>query len=332
MNTKNLNPGKILFTSGFYWKTCTLHAGVKLDLFSQLSGKPLTASELSEKTGYDLRGITMLINALAAMELLEKKEGFYSNTEESDVFLSKQSDRYIGYMIMHHHHLMDSWSHLDQAVTSGKPVRTRSSFGDETVRESFLMGMFNSAMILAPRIVKTIDLADKKHILDLGGGPGTYAIHFCQENPGLQATVFDLPSTRPYAEKTIRQFKMSQRISFKDGDFIDDPLQGIYDVIWMSHILHGENPENCEKLIQKAASALVPGGLLLIHEFILNNEMDGPLFPALFSLNMLTGTPGGQSYSEIQLNKMMKKAGMRSVKKISVDSPNESSVMSGLAV
>jgi len=113
MNTKNLNPGKILFTSGFYWKTCTLHAGVKLDLFSQLSGKPLTASELSEKTGYDLRGITMLINALAAMELLEKKEGFYSNTEESDVFLSKQSDRYIGYMIMHHHHLMDSWSHLD---------------------------------------------------------------------------------------------------------------------------------------------------------------------------------------------------------------------------
>jgi len=194
------------------------------------------------------------------------------------------------------------------------------------------MGMFNSAMILAPRIVKTIDLADKKHILDLGGGPGTYAIHFCQENPGLQATVFDLPSTRPYAEKTIRQFKMSQRISFKDGDFIDDPLQGIYDVIWMSHILHGENPENCEKLIQKAASALVPGGLLLIHEFILNNEMDGPLFPALFSLNMLTGTPGGQSYSEIQLNKMMKKAGMRSVKKISVDSPNESSVMSGLAV
>ena len=109
-------------------------------------------------------------------------------------------------MIMHHHFLMESWSKLDEATQTGKQVRPRASFDDPTQREAFLMGMFNNAMLMAPRLVKEVDLSGKKHLLDLGGGPGTYAIHFCMENPNIKATVYDLPSTRPFAEKTIRQF------------------------------------------------------------------------------------------------------------------------------
>jgi len=75
-------------------------------------------------------------------------------------------------MIMHHHHLVESWSQLDQAVRSGRPVRGRVSFEDDTKRESFLMGMFNNAMLIAPQLTKTIDLSGRRHFLDLGGGPG----------------------------------------------------------------------------------------------------------------------------------------------------------------
>ncbi len=147
----------------------------------------------------------MLLNALAAMNLLNKKDNRYSNNS-AGLFLRKDSPGYIGYMIMHHHHLVESWFQLDKGVITGKPVRTRAVFNDEEQRESFLMGMFNMAMSIAPGLAKEIDLSDRRHLLDLGGGPGTYAIHFCMNNPHLKATIYDLPATRPFAEKTIQRF------------------------------------------------------------------------------------------------------------------------------
>jgi SAM-dependent methyltransferase len=230
---------------------------------------------------------------------------------------------------MHHHHLVESWSNLDQAVQSGMPVRKRSSFSKDQWRESFLMGMFNLAMGLAPVLVPQIDLSTRKHLLDLGGGPGTYAIHFCLDNPGLRAAVYDLPTTRPFAEKTIQQFNLSDRIHFKDGNYLTDPIEGHYDAAWLSHILHGEGPEECRRIIQKAVDALDPHGIIIIHEFILNNSLDGPLFPALFSLNMLVGTDAGQSYSEQQLTDMLLAAGVKNIRRIPLNSPNDTGLLVG---
>ncbi len=173
------------------------------------------------------------------------------------------------------------------------PVRQGIAQADEERRESFLLGMFNLANLLAPVLVKQVDLHGRRRLLDLGGGPGTYAIHFCQQNPELKASVYDLPTTRPFAERTIERFGLKERIDFQEGDFLRDKINGSFDVAWLSHILHGEGPEGCARLVEKAVTALEPGGLIMIHEFILNDDQAGPLFPALFSLNMLLGTEAG---------------------------------------
>jgi hypothetical protein len=330
MATQELNPGNLLKTSGGYWETCTLHAGVKFGVFTLLDNQQLSSKEVTKKLDGDKRGVEMLLNALASMDLLEKRDGIYSNTPVSKTFLSKDSSRYIGHIIMHHHHLMDSWTRLDVAVQSGKPVRNKSSHHEDERRESFLMGMFNLAMNLAPVVVPKIDLSDRRFLLDLGGGPGTYAIHFCMNNPRLKATVYDLPTTRSFAEKTIAKFDLTDRIDFNDINYLEEKIEGIYDVAWLSHILHGEGPEDCLNIIKKAVAALEPGGMILIHDFILNNAMDGPLFPALFSLNMLLGTPYGQSYSEEQLMDMLSEAGVREIRRIFIESPNDSGIMTGI--
>ncbi|CAB1059995.1 O-methyltransferase [Olavius sp. associated proteobacterium Delta 1] len=327
MTSRQWNPGDLLEISGFYWKTAVLHAAVKLDLFSAIGDGQLAGTEISRQLNAPQRGVERLLDALAAMELLVKVDGIYANTPSGQNFLSKNSAQYIGHIIMHHHHLVESWSKLDQAVQSGMPVRSRSSFSKEEWRESFLLGMFNMAMGLAPKLVPQIDLSTRKHLLDLGGGPGTYAIHFCLNNPGLRAEVYDLPTTRPFAEKIIKQFNLADRINFIDGNYLTDPVEGRYDVAWLSHILHGEGPEECRMIIQKAVDALDPQGSIIIHEFILNNNMDGPLFPALFSLNMLLGTDSGQSYSEQQLTDMLLAAGVKNIRRIPLNSPNDSGLL-----
>ena len=329
MKTEELNPGALLQISGSYWETCTLHAGVKLDVFTQIGSHYLSVDTITEKLGGNERGVKMLLDALTAMDLLEKKDGKYGNTALASTFLSQHSSRYIGHIIKHHSHLVESWAKLDIAVTSGKPVRERATLHEEERRESFLMGMFNLAMNLAPIIVPQIDLSNRHRLIDLGGGPGTYAIHFCQKNPQLKATVYDLAITRPFAQETIEKFGLSDRIDFKAIDYLEENIEGAYDVAWLSHILHGEGPEDCRKIISKAVSALDPGGMVLIHDFILNESMDGPLFPALFSLNMLLGTPNGQSYSDKQITDMLSEAGVKDIKRIYIESPNDSGIIAG---
>jgi predicted O-methyltransferase YrrM len=329
MEVTEWNAGKILGISGSYWQAFALHTGVKLGVFTLIGEDVSSASEIAQKLSCDLRGLTMLLNALSAMGLLKKKQDKYANTDVSKLFLVKESLRYIGYIIMHHHHLVNQWSRLDEAVRSGKPLRERGSRNKQEL-ESFLMGMFNMAMGIAPQLVKQIDLKGKKHLLDLGGGPGTYAIHFCLANPELKATVFDLSATRPFAEKTIAKFGLSDRIDFISGSYLKDSIHGNYDVAWLSHIFHGEGPVGCQMIIEKTVSAMAKGGLILVHEFILNDTFDGPVFPALFSLNMLVNTEKGQAYSDNQIRGMLAKAGLTNIRRLPFKGPNDSGIVTGV--
>ena len=331
MEKRTWTPAQLLELSGSYWSTCTLHAGVKLDLFTPLAAKPHTPSQLGDKLNCDSRGLAMLLNALAALELLEKQGDSFTVTPFAAQFLSRTSPEYLGHIIMHHHHLVSGWSKLDQAVKSGAPVRERASHEDvESSRESFLMGMFNLAMLLAPKIVSQIDLSGRRRLLDLGGGPGTYAIHFCLQNPGLGAVICDLPTTRKFAEETVARFGLADRIRFEALDFEQEEVPDGFDVAWLSHVLHGMGPAACAGVLEKAVAALESGGMILIQEFILDDSRDAPLFPALFSLNMLLGTPEGQSYSESELREMLIAAGAIAVRRIPLQLPNGAGVMMGL--
>jgi hypothetical protein len=322
--------GELLGISGSYWKACTLHAGVRLAVFPLIGDGAAGADEIARKREADIRGVTALLNALCAMGLLTKQDNQYANTPLSQVLLVQDSEKYIGHIIMHHHHLVHAWADLPKAVETGQPVRQRSSFRQDEERESFLMGMFNLAMNSAPRIADEIDLKGRHHLLDLGGGPGTYAIHFCLANPELRATVYDLPTTEPFALRTLERFDLLDRIGFVPGNYMEEEIKGTYDVAWLSQILHGEGPDDCEQMIQKTVSVLESGGLILIHDFILNENLDGPLFPALFSLNMLINTPEGQSYSEGQISSMLANAGVKETRRLSFQGPNDSGIVAGV--
>ncbi len=331
--TPDWHPGTLLELSGSYWKTCALHAAVKLDLFTLIGEKELSDVQIAEQAGSDADATGRLLDALTALGLLNKSDGRYSNTDAATRFLSAASPGYIGHMIMHHHHLMASWQRLDESVQTGRPNRKSASFGDETVRTAFLKGMFNNASLMAPQLIEAatgqVDLTSCRTMLDMGGGPGTYAIHFCKSLPDLTATVMDLPTTRPIAEEIIAGAGLSDRVTFMDGNYVEEDVSGNYDFAWMSHILHGEGCDTGREMIAKAYKALTSGGRIIIHEFILNNDRSGPLFPALFSLNMLVGTDAGRAYTEAELIDMMEKSGFENISRLDFSGPTASGLIAG---
>ena len=304
----------LLELSGGYWRSFALHAGTELDIFTALEKEGMTAGELSGKLRLSGRGTEALLNALSAMGLLSREGGKFRDTESAARYLSRNSACYLGYMIRHHHYISKSWAELPGCVRSGAPARNPLAEGRSAEElEAFEMGMFNNASLVAPRVAEAIGLSGRNSLLDLGGGPGTYAIHFCLKNPGLKAEVFDLPQVRPFAEKTIKDFGLEGRISFVEGDFNKDPLPESFDAVWLSHVLHGEGPAAAALVVKKAASVLNRGGIMLIHEFILDDGKDSPVHPALFSLNMLVGTREGKAYSREELTGFMKDASISGI-------------------
>jgi SAM-dependent methyltransferase len=329
MSNKEWTPQELLRTSGAYWASAAIHAGVALGVFSALRDAPASAGDIAAAVRGDARGVAVLLDALTALGLAAKAQGRYAATAFSERYLREGSPDYLGHMIRHHHHLMESWARLHEAVAAGHPVRSRSSHAGGDVREAFLMGMHNSAMLLAPQVAREVDLRGRRRLLDLGGGPGTYAANFCLANPGLAATVFDLPDTARIASLIAARYGLEGRVAFAGGDFLEDDLGGPYDVVWLSHILHGEGPEECRRIIRKAAAALEPGGVFLVHEFILDDAKDGPVYPALFSLNMLLGTPSGRSYAEYELREMLEEAGIAGIRRLPMPPQAPSGVLRG---
>lgn len=310
------------------WKPCTLHAGVKLDVFSHLATAPMTAADLAARICVAPRGLDQLLHALVAMELLDKQDDRFVATSFSADHLARQSPRYLGHIILHHHFLVDGWSRLDEAVRTGRPVRNRSSHANDGIeRQSFLLGMYNLATQLAPGIAAAVDLEGRHRLLDLAGGPGTYAIHFCHHNPSLTAVIFDLPTTRPFAEQTVASHGLADRIGFVGGDVVHDPIGSGFDAVWISHLLHSEGPETCAAIVAKAAAALDEGGILFIQEFILDDSRTAPLHPTLFALNMLIGTPEGRAYAQGELIAMMTGAGLTAVRRLPIDLPNGAGIL-----
>jgi ubiquinone/menaquinone biosynthesis C-methylase UbiE len=324
------NVGELLNVSSGYWKGCALQAAVRLDIFSHIGDVALSCDEVADLARTDNRATEMLLDALAALQLLKKTDFCYSNTSFATTHLCSQSPQYMGHIILHHHHILDGWAQLDTVVRNGKPAQKRS-YGEETERQSFIMGMFNLAMGIAPELAKQIDLRNRKNLLDLGGGPGTYAIHFCRTYPTLKATVLDRPTTRPFAEKTIKSFGLEKRIGFIAGDFTTDQISGgPYDAAWLSHILHSNSSEDCYTIIEKVVKEMSPGGIILIHDFILEDSRDTPEFAALFSLNMLINNPRGRSYSESEIRAMLKAAGIKAIERHGYRGPNDSAILFGV--
>lgn len=334
--TKEWTIREMLELSSMYWKTSALQAGVVLDLFTVLEamaaeGARTDAASLARAVQSDERALGMLLTALAAMGFLAMEEDGIRVPEHSRRYLSRNSDEYIGFIIKHHAHIMPAWSKLAEAVRTGRATREASSSDtdDAAERESFLMGMFNIAMHQAERIAAALDLSGRNRLLDLGGGPGTYAVFFTLANPGMCATIFDRPASEPIARNVVRRFGLEDRVGFVGGDFLSDALPGGYDVAWLSQVLHGETPEEAAKLVARAGKTLSPGGLLVVQEFVLEDDRRGPEHPALFSLNMLVGTPGGQAYTWSEIEAMLKAAGAVSVSRLDITLPQGCGILIG---
>ena len=307
MPKKNWNSQKINAMSGAYWSSFTLHAAVRLGVTGALAKNSATVGELASFLELDHRNLEILLVALANLGILQRDCDVFAMHPEARQYFLPGGEADISGIIRHHAHLVKSWAELDQIVRTGEPVPGAWS---EEESDDFYRGMRDVARHQARGLAARLGLQPGWRLLDLGGGPGVYGYTFADEVPELLVTVFDLPASEKRFEQEGEAHPARDRVKRINGSYRDEDLGGPYDVVWLSQVLHGESPRNCDELVRKAGGALKPGGTLWIQEFVVDPSGRGHPFPALFSLNMVVQTKLGQAYSEEELFGMMHRAGL----------------------
>ncbi|RLA89595.1 MAG: hypothetical protein DRG58_04645 [Deltaproteobacteria bacterium] len=286
-----------------------------LEVFSHLTF-PATALDLAERLQVNARSLEMVLNALTAMGLLQKDGEAFRNGELAEQYLVAGHENYRGAIFKHLHHTWEGWSDLGPVVATGRPrdidparwVEAHDEARDEEI-EDFIRGMEAVARDQVAAVLAQLDLADVNHLLDLGGGPGTYAINFVKHYPQLRATIFDLPLPISIAQENIRRHGVGDRVQTLAGNFLNDEIGQNYDFIWMANILHSHSDAQSQFLIRKAAGALVPGGRLAVVDFFLNDDGYTPMSAALFGVHMLAVTAAGRAYKHSEVAVWMQEVG-----------------------
>ena len=310
-----------------FQKSRVLLTAYELELFTVLGNESKSSAEVAAALGTEKRATDRLMNALCALELLDKKEDRFANVPFTRRFLVKHSPDFMG-NFYHSVNLWDTWSTLTQAVYKGTTVMEKeiNNRGEKWLT-GFIAAMHERAKKQAPEVVSQLDLANVTRVLDVGGGSGAYAMAFVKARPNINAVVFDLPNVVPLTCRYIEKEGLTHKINTVTGDYTVDPLGKGYDLVFLSAIIHSNSNEANAGLIKKCSEALNPGGQVVIQDFIMDENRITPQFGTLFALNMLVSTEAGDTYTEAEVREWMTAAGIRNIKRI--DTPFSASLICG---
>ncbi|NIR46393.1 MAG: methyltransferase domain-containing protein [Gemmatimonadetes bacterium] len=302
--------------SANYWADRLVLEAAALDLPAQLAQGPLTADELAERLGLDARAALLFLDALAALGLLNKETGRYSNTEEAARFLVPESLDYLGHRLRAARDSWELWARLPEALRTGQRQREKTPFRDDPVAaRSLLLSIHRNARSRAADILLngSVELDDRRRMLDLGGGAGTYSVAFCRAYQELHSTLVDRPIAAAVARDVVASAGLEDRITILEYDVDEGELPASYDFIWISNVIHSRSFNANRALFERLLSRLEPGGTIAIHDLIMENDRTTPPAAAVFSLHMLLNNGVGRCYTFQEVNGWLDGAGFRDI-------------------
>ncbi len=323
-----------------YQGAAVLGAAAELDLFSPLARAPLSAAQLARTLGCDERGVVILLDALAALRLLEKSGQRYALAPGLDALLTAEGpdspqstvhppsvaellrrtgspqsmvhspQQSVLAMAQHQARCLRNWAQLARVVQTGRPAQPLpSARGEAGEQQAFIGGMHDISAPVADEVIRAIQPLQFRHLLDIGGASGTWTMSFLRACPSATATLFDLPHVIPMAQRRLAAAGLANRVRLVAGDFYADSLPPGADLAWVSAIVHQNSRQQNRALFGKVFQALAPGGRIALRDVLMETGRTRPVAGALFAVNMLVATPGGGTFTFDELREDLASAG-----------------------
>ncbi|EKV32703.1 hypothetical protein C882_1540 [Caenispirillum salinarum AK4] len=290
-----------------------LHIGV----FDQLAEGPKTVGELAEATGATEHALETLLTGLVSLELVQPTSDgkAYKNAEDTNTFLVSTSRHYYGDYLRYQidqqmYPFMDNLGHAIKGDTDKIEFDTYETWmADKEQAEIFSRSQHGGSLGPGAVVAKSWDLSDARTLLDVGGGTGAFSIMMCKRYPELKATVLDFPNVVALAEEYIAEADMSDRIDVIGGNGLTSQWPAERDVVLMSYLFSGVPADGLETLVKNTWAALKPGGRVIIHDFMVDDDRTGPPLAAMWALQHMVFTPRAASLTPGRVMELLKAQG-----------------------
>ena len=299
-----------------YQPPLVLMTANQLGIFEKLAGAPVTAKQVADALSLSVKGTERLLNALVGMEVLVKEDNRFHLPEEWQKYLTEKGDHCMKQWIQLIYDILPVWTQLPEFVRSGNLIKSIMDMlgTDPENMRAFIDAMHDKGLKATEIIAREIPVGDANHMLDVGGGPGTYSLEWAKLHNHLKATVFDIPPVLEAAKDYIKRYGLENRVDTLAGDFNKDDLGSGYDLVLVANVLHMYDADLGQSLVNKAVTALEPGGRIILHGFCTNQEGTGPLPDAMFNLNIGLLTEDGSAHAVDEMTRWLEKAGVSDIR------------------
>lgn len=291
-----------------YQEPRVLLTASELDLFTILSGPPMTAEEIATPSAWNVNALRVLLDALTVMGFLEKSLGRYFVPRVNREMLTMDNARMVPHIIRHAACGWHAWSKLTHCVVGGGVLPKTDDVG------SFVGAMHAAALPLAPGIAALVRPETGRHFLDVGGGSGAYTMAFLDRDRTLDATLLDRPEILKVTKSYLARAGYDNKVRLFAADVVADEWPANQDLILLSAVVHRETLANCETMFARAFRALAPQGRLVIRDHIMSEDRLVPRAGVLYAVQLLVGSPGGGTYTFTEIRRALGKAGFHDVR------------------
>lgn len=313
-----LSPRPLMRILGDFANSQILDAALEYDFFTLIDNGFQSAEEIARHAGTDGRATRIVLDSLPALGLVEKRTGRYCLTPMAEVFLVRGKPSYVGDFRHVALALWDGMAHLKESLKSGQPLSRMDTGAELKVWEKLVLGIIVIAEPAAEALCDLLKIGSEAkgfRVLDIAGGSSIFGMTILSRDPTAEVTQLDWPNVNAVAKKLNRERGLEGKIRFIDGEHRSAAMEeNHYDLVLASNFCRFESPSGNQKLFAKAHAALKPGGILVVNDFVPNEERTEPTFALRFSVYTLTHTPEGECWTLSQYADWLKRAGFESIK------------------
>jgi hypothetical protein len=292
-----------------------LFAALEFDLFTHIARGADSMGALVQATRIPENRLQTLLAALKSLGLVSEAGDRFANAPATSRYLVAGAPgdfrdyvRFVNGAFQY-----EAFRHLDGALRGNRIFPDKGTYEglvyETGIGEQFSSAQHSGSLGPARLMAKRVNLNGRTRLLDVGGGSGAYSLAFCAANPRLSATILDFPQTVDTAKRYAREAGFTERIAHVAGNAITTDWPSGHDVVLMSYVWSAVGANDILELAKRAVAALPPSGLVLVHDFMVDDAREGPPFAAWYLLGGVFDNPTAVCLTPAYVEEILRKTG-----------------------
>lgn len=300
-----------------FQRSALLFAAVKSGFFDRMKEGWNDIETLAN--GEETEGYRRLADALVALGVLEKQGQLYRSSLLP--YLRSDSPQSLVPFFKMIFKGSELWWNLREFLKKRKPPQL-----DEQYNRLFIQSMEARAQSIYSEVLtqlKSFVSKETGRIIDVGGGSGIFLRRFLQKYTGWHGALLDLPPALQVAQQKIAEEQLNDRISLIEGNVLQlTTIEGApYDIALLIAFTHIFSIEENKKILKTVYQSLSENGLVVIYDYVLNQDRTAPEPGVIFAVQMWLSTASGNTYTLSEYKEMLTESGFSDPKVISLSGP-----------